>query len=910
MPVNSVRRLLLFFTVYYFAQGIYNAYNTFEQPFLKSRDIGLSDVSTAKSVAIIPWSIKILFALPTDYLGRRKPFIFVGMLMGASLLASITQFDPKESYPAYVATVFFRNFGIAISDVAVDGMSVDVALDHMSGTIQGFMSLGRVSGTLLGSAIGGPIAKKSYEGVIWFLAAIIFAVVPVVFLVKEEKGQAGNKSKAASSSGVGDDAPVADDEFEWAAFKELLKPSIICFLLYAMIGNLSAALSNIPGVEWSQTVVNLDAEQLGYLATVSSLGDLIGALSMGFIFDRIDKRIGMMATAIVSSVANVASIWCVTVDAWFAQTFFAGVAAGALFVCNCGMVMRLADKRLGASVFAIAVSLMNFSIMIGNAIGGPLAEATDLENCFWFAFGVNLIQLPLVPFIVETQKVSNGSGGIKKHESEKRLAWPDSDDASPADTPSSSYANKAGLGGDEDGGDPSQPEWARGRPGASYIGNGGGSSGSGYDAHKRSNNLGNAIGDDDRTVVVHNVLRQHQHVSQPSSASQIAGTGAPSRAGPAAGNPFGEAAERAIGAPSGTGNASMVSSAADPQAGGGGDGGSQGLARAINSLARGDAVPMALPPGHVDKSLAARRLAQLQLQTLQQQQHQQQSATVSMYATAAAPPSAAPVVTVTAGQLAPPTQTISITTTVGQRPAASTPLAPIGNPFAAVANGSSATALPVAPPPAPQLFASGGAAAALARSGAGVAAVQLQAAVGGKPFGVPGALQPTAPTTHAALTSPTNQTSQYANAPLASQDIGAALHVSAGGAGNSNSGIGVTAAPPPTAATAPIAMPVSAGNPFAPSTAAAINVSSSFSSRSGRLDLSPVPVSNPPAPLLAAAVASNPTTVSAPSAVAGAAVDSAGGHGGNPFATAAAETAAAGRANRVAAMRPAHVNAP
>jgi hypothetical protein len=385
MPVNPIPKLLTFFAAYYFAQGIYNAFGSFEQPWLRTRGVTLTQVSSSRAVAIVPWSIKILFAVPCDMIGRRLPFATVGMIAGATLLICLIAFDPgasEEAYSGYVGTVFARNLGIALSDVAVDGMSVDCGLEHMSGTVQGVMSAGRVIGTLLGSGIGAPIAKESYSGVIVFLAVCIYLLVPVTFMVKEEK--------------VG-----KTDEFEWAAFQQLAKRPVLLFLMFAMIGNLSGSISGVPSTEWGISVVGLEADDFGYLSVVGSIGDLIGAVGMGFIFDRIDKRIGMLATAALSCLTSVVALWCTTKASWYGLGFVSGIAGGALFVVNCSMVMRLADKRLGASVFAIAVSLMNFSSMIGNAIAGPLAEGSDLKTAFWVSFAVNLLQIPLVPFIIE-----------------------------------------------------------------------------------------------------------------------------------------------------------------------------------------------------------------------------------------------------------------------------------------------------------------------------------------------------------------------------------------------------------------------------------------------------------------------------------------------------------------------------
>jgi len=47
--------------------------------------------------------------------------------------------------------MIMRNIAIAVADCAVDGLSVDCGLDEESGVLQGWMSLGRTTGTVLGA---------------------------------------------------------------------------------------------------------------------------------------------------------------------------------------------------------------------------------------------------------------------------------------------------------------------------------------------------------------------------------------------------------------------------------------------------------------------------------------------------------------------------------------------------------------------------------------------------------------------------------------------------------------------------------------------------------------------------------------------------------------------------------------
>lgn len=122
----------------------------------------------------------------------------------------------------------------------------------------------------------------------------------------------------------------------------------------------------------------------------------------------------MVASCALSSATTAVQVWITDKAGWYALAFFSGIASGSLFVTNCGTVMCIADKRLGASVFAIAVSLMNFSQLAADAAGGPLAEI-GLVTTFWVSFAVNLLQLLCVPFVdmgVPGSSKHHGSGDV------------------------------------------------------------------------------------------------------------------------------------------------------------------------------------------------------------------------------------------------------------------------------------------------------------------------------------------------------------------------------------------------------------------------------------------------------------------------------------------------------------------
>lgn len=162
-----------------------------EQPFLEQYGLNLEQVGIAQTVDFIPWCIKFVWAIPSDSydffgFGHRRPYVVLGLLLGAISYAAITLFNPGTYIGLYMLCMVFRNIGIAIADCAVDGLSVDCDLDTEAGAIQGWMSVGRTGGTVLASLSANSIAKTSYTMAILASAAFVFIPIPANLFIKEE----------------------------------------------------------------------------------------------------------------------------------------------------------------------------------------------------------------------------------------------------------------------------------------------------------------------------------------------------------------------------------------------------------------------------------------------------------------------------------------------------------------------------------------------------------------------------------------------------------------------------------------------------------------------------------------------------------------------------------------------------
>lgn len=386
MPVNQPWKLYSYFVAYYFAQGIFQSYTAFEQPYLQSFGIDLEHVALAQSLAQLPWVLKIIFAVPSDMfncggLGFRRPYALVGLAVGTAFLAVLGSFDAGQYFSLYILVAILRNTGVCISDVATDGFAVDSGMEDQSGLINAAMTVGRMAGLITGSQVAGSLATDNGFGAMLYVLSGLVAFVVLVPLILKEERQTGR------------------NDFEWAAFKQFGHRTVLLFLFSSCASNMALAIAAFPMAKWQQDRFGFSLEDVGTGSAVASAGLLVGSILNGRLFDRVNKRLAMAVAGAVSSATLLFYLLAFDKSSVLAARFFAGFAEGALWIVEAGLAMRLADKRTGASFFALAIMAMNLAIMLGNGIAGPLAERVSLEACFAVAGGISFLQLLPIPWL-------------------------------------------------------------------------------------------------------------------------------------------------------------------------------------------------------------------------------------------------------------------------------------------------------------------------------------------------------------------------------------------------------------------------------------------------------------------------------------------------------------------------------
>lgn len=275
MRDHYTRQLTFLFGLVYFAQGIGQDSGLLGQPlkFFFKEALGLDAAQTTEYLAVvaIPWTIKPLYGLLSDYvplLGyRRKTWLLlVSMLAAAGFLwmSSLTA-------PAVVVTALtLTALGVAAADVIIDAIMVESGKrTGQTAEFQSVQWLWMSLGSVVSWVLGGYLCSVLAPGTAMHVAALIALAAPVAvmvgswMIVREERAAvdlAGMKATTASLI---------------ETFKSKTFWAVMAFQAFWYF-------SPSFGTPWyyhQVNVLNFSQAFIGTLGALSSVGAVLGALA-------------------------------------------------------------------------------------------------------------------------------------------------------------------------------------------------------------------------------------------------------------------------------------------------------------------------------------------------------------------------------------------------------------------------------------------------------------------------------------------------------------------------------------------------------------------------------------------------------------------------------------------------------
>jgi PAT family beta-lactamase induction signal transducer AmpG len=373
------------FGLLYFVQGSALAYiNNFQKPYLDSLDIKPGSIGLLTSILLMPFILKIFIGMLSDKVnlfrfGHRKPYILTGLILGTISFLAVSRVLPDRNFLFFSALIFMGSLSVALFDTCTDGYAIEITPRKNYGRVQSIMISGKAVGFIILSLIFGYLVQLSSYSAIFIIIGLLM-MIPLVFGLFAAEPEQIRK----------------DYQFEWNAFRLMIKPAFIVFALFAVF--YSIVSFGVDGLVTFFMSNDLDAPEksIGQYGALRGAGAILGALAGGISMDRWNYRATAFITVFIVSTGaclmGIASNISLVLSFAVIWGFAWGLQESVFFY----LAMRLTDIRIAASMFAIMVALSNIGTAITNGVCTTICVTVGFQLIFFALAGFNSINLLLL----------------------------------------------------------------------------------------------------------------------------------------------------------------------------------------------------------------------------------------------------------------------------------------------------------------------------------------------------------------------------------------------------------------------------------------------------------------------------------------------------------------------------------
>lgn len=365
------RTLVIIFAALYFVQGTAEpTAGLLAQPvrsLLRSWGQGADQIASVIFLVGLPWSVKPVFGLLTDFLPirgfRRKSYLFLaGTTTLLGLLGATVLPLAEGATTLLVALLFLPSVGIAFTDVVTDAYMVDTGQPlGITGRLQSAQWTAAYSAGLLTGIVGGFLSEHSLQR-LGFLICALLATVPIFIALRHV-----------------DEAPthrIQKDQARraWRALRDAARTRVVLVVAaFLFLINFNPFSADVLYVHMTE-VFGFSEQFVGTTYTFSSAGSIVACLLYGVFSPRIPVRILVHGSIIFMIASTLVYLTVQDATSAIVASVLFGFAYLASSLVQLDMAARFCPPKTAGTVFAALMSLINLSVTSSSVVGGNLYE--------------------------------------------------------------------------------------------------------------------------------------------------------------------------------------------------------------------------------------------------------------------------------------------------------------------------------------------------------------------------------------------------------------------------------------------------------------------------------------------------------------------------------------------------------
>jgi MFS family permease len=361
----EVQRLAALFAIVYFAQGMYTLPDQTITITFKDQGLTADQVASFFLLASIPWFIKPVYGLVSDFVPlfgrRRKSYLLVTSSL-ASLMGLIAGFSTEHTYWHLVVLYTSMGFGLAFTDVLADALMVENGKPRgLTGAFQSVQWASVTCASILVGILGGHFAEHRDVHAAFIVAAgfPLVIVLMTIFFVHD----APAKLDAAAFRET------------WVAVREGLGQRPV-WLVAAFIFLFNFSPSFGPAFLYYETdVLGFSQQYIGMLGSVAASASVMGAVLYAPISRRMRLR-RLINIAIGLSVLTTLAylLYRGPYSALLIQ-LLSGCTSMITQLAMLDLAAKACPKRVEATFFALLMSVFNVGTQLSQNVGAYLYTA-------------------------------------------------------------------------------------------------------------------------------------------------------------------------------------------------------------------------------------------------------------------------------------------------------------------------------------------------------------------------------------------------------------------------------------------------------------------------------------------------------------------------------------------------------